>query len=140
MGSHSLLQGIFLTQGLNPGLLHYRQILYHLSHQGNLCHGQAYTKKAADSVLTNVNYYDLLAQLTFWHITMSVPYLYDENIFKNISMCSFSKKQFVFIKFSNVVCRPKKVKDYYVIICACFYLNRILSTSPYRSGLVIANG
>ena len=29
VGSHSLLWGIFLTQGLNPGLLH-RQILYHL--------------------------------------------------------------------------------------------------------------
>ena len=29
-GSHSLLQGIFLTQGLNAGLLHWRQILYHL--------------------------------------------------------------------------------------------------------------
>ena len=27
---------IFPTQGLNPGLLHYRQILYHLSHQGSL--------------------------------------------------------------------------------------------------------
>ena len=33
--SLSLLQGIFLTQGLNPGLLHCRQILYHLSHQGS---------------------------------------------------------------------------------------------------------
>ena len=30
---HSLLQGIFLTQGLNLGLLHCRQIPYHLSHQ-----------------------------------------------------------------------------------------------------------
>ena len=28
------LQGIFQTQGLNPGLLHCRQILHHLSHQG----------------------------------------------------------------------------------------------------------
>ena len=28
MGSHSLLQGIFLTQELNPGLLHCRWILY----------------------------------------------------------------------------------------------------------------
>ena len=28
---------IFPTQGLNPGLLHYRQILYHLSHQGSPC-------------------------------------------------------------------------------------------------------
>ena len=30
---HFLLLGIFPTQGSNPGLLHYRQILYHLSHQ-----------------------------------------------------------------------------------------------------------
>ena len=29
---HSLLQGIFQTQGSNLGLLHCRQILYHLSH------------------------------------------------------------------------------------------------------------
>ena len=35
-GCHSLLQGIFLTQGTNPGLLHCRQkILYRLSHQGS---------------------------------------------------------------------------------------------------------
>ena len=31
---HFLLQGIFLTQGWNPGLLRCRQILYRLSHQG----------------------------------------------------------------------------------------------------------
>ena len=31
VGSHSLLQEIFLTQGLNPGLLHCRWILYCLS-------------------------------------------------------------------------------------------------------------
>ena len=35
MGCHFLLQGIFLTQGLNPGLQRYRQTLYHLSHQGS---------------------------------------------------------------------------------------------------------
>ena len=35
VGSHSLLQGIFPTQGLNLGLLHSRQILDHLSHQGS---------------------------------------------------------------------------------------------------------
>ena len=34
VGNHSLLQGIFPTQGLNPGLLHYRQILYCLSQPG----------------------------------------------------------------------------------------------------------
>ena len=34
VGSHSLLQGIFPTQGSNPGLLHGRWILYQLSHKG----------------------------------------------------------------------------------------------------------
>ena len=33
VGSSSLLQGIFLTQGLNLGFLPCRQTLYHLSHQ-----------------------------------------------------------------------------------------------------------
>ena len=31
VGCHSLLQGIFPTQGSNLGCLHCRQILYHLS-------------------------------------------------------------------------------------------------------------
>ena len=31
-----LLQGIFLTQGLNPGLPHCRQTLYYLSHRGSI--------------------------------------------------------------------------------------------------------
>ena len=35
VGWHALLQGIFPTQGSNPGLLLCRQILYHLSHQGS---------------------------------------------------------------------------------------------------------
>ena len=35
VGCHFLLQGIFLTQGLNSGLLHCRQILYQLSLQGS---------------------------------------------------------------------------------------------------------
>jgi len=34
VGCHFLLQGIFLPQGLNLGLPHFRQTLYHLSHQG----------------------------------------------------------------------------------------------------------
>ena len=36
VGCHFLLQGIFPTQGLNPGLPHCRQTLYHLSHKGRL--------------------------------------------------------------------------------------------------------
>ena len=35
MVSLSLLQGLFPTQGLNPGLLLCRRVLYQLSHQGS---------------------------------------------------------------------------------------------------------
>ena len=35
VGSLSLLQGIFLVQGSNPGFPHCRQILYQLSHKGS---------------------------------------------------------------------------------------------------------
>ena len=35
VGSCSLLQGIFPTQGSNPGLPHCRKIVYQLSHQGS---------------------------------------------------------------------------------------------------------
>ena len=35
VGSLSLLQGIFPIQGLKPGILHCRWILYQLTHQGN---------------------------------------------------------------------------------------------------------
>ena len=37
VGSLSFLRGIFPTQGLNPGLLHCRQILYQLIHKNNAC-------------------------------------------------------------------------------------------------------
>ena len=35
-----LLQGIFLSQGSNLGLLHCRQLLYHLSHQERFLKGE----------------------------------------------------------------------------------------------------
>ena len=35
VGCHALLQGIFPTRGLNPGLLHCTRILYPLNHLGN---------------------------------------------------------------------------------------------------------
>ena len=42
MGCHFLLQGIFPTQGSNPGLPHCRQPLYRLSHQGSPSHVQLF--------------------------------------------------------------------------------------------------
>ena len=50
VGSHSLLRGIFPTQGLNLGLPHHRQVLYHLSHQGSPCIHPAAAAAAAKSL------------------------------------------------------------------------------------------
>ena len=44
VGSHSLLQGIVLIQGLNLGCLHCRQILYQLSHKEALFISQNLSK------------------------------------------------------------------------------------------------
>ena len=49
-GCHFLLQGIFPTQGLNPGLPHCRQTLYHLSHQGS------HLKKSPQTYKSNIFY------------------------------------------------------------------------------------
>ena len=43
-GLPALLQGIFSTQGSNPGLLHCGQILHHLSHEGSPLSGLALEK------------------------------------------------------------------------------------------------
>ena len=45
VGGHSLLQEIFPSQGLNLHLLHGRQILYCLSHQGSLIKIREYVNK-----------------------------------------------------------------------------------------------
>ena len=44
VGCHCLLQGIFLTHELNPGLPHCRQMLYPLSHQGSPLKDKAWGK------------------------------------------------------------------------------------------------
>ena len=49
VGCHFLLQGIFLTQGLNLGLLHCRRFLYRLSHQGR-CQHIPYSKVCVQSL------------------------------------------------------------------------------------------
>ena len=52
VGSLSLLQWIFLTKELNQDLLHCRQILYHLSHQGsNYTHTTPKTKDHKTNIM-----------------------------------------------------------------------------------------
>ena len=61
VGCYTLLQGIFPTQGLNPGLPCCRQILYHLSQQG----------------LDQWCWYNLLCQWEYKAYLMNVPELID---------------------------------------------------------------
>ena len=59
VGSHFLLQGIFLTQGLNLGLLHCRQVLHRLN-QGTIdCNSQerAWRENFCLKNLSNLRYY-----------------------------------------------------------------------------------
>ena len=59
MGCYFLLQGIFLTQGSNPGLPHCRQMLHHLSHQGSLLdHSKCFSYRS-QSVLSCLNQFEL---------------------------------------------------------------------------------
>ena len=53
VGSCSLLQRIFPTQGLNPGLVHCIQILYHLSYQGSPSEIKTYSKKKKNESMRN---------------------------------------------------------------------------------------
>ena len=53
MGSHSLLQGVFPVQGLNPGLLCCRQTLYHLSYREAL---PASSKEGGNATLNTLRH------------------------------------------------------------------------------------
>ena len=66
MGCHALLQGIFWTQGLNPGLLHCRWILYHLSHQGSS------KEKSSKYVLAGVCVCVHGGWLAWWSMVISI--------------------------------------------------------------------
>ena len=75
VGCHTLLQGIFPTQGLNPSLKHCRQILYHLRHQGKFLE---FRMPLVYSVLMMVKLADVWNQdemLLFFFFFLHMPFL-----------------------------------------------------------------
>ena len=54
LSCHFLLQGIFPTQGSNPGLLHCRQIIYHLNNKGSPCSFLVFVKSINRKVAQTV--------------------------------------------------------------------------------------
>ena len=61
VGCHAVLQGIFPTQGLNLGLLHFQQIHYHLSYQGSPSH--SLLQQSKDTVYKGVIHFGLCISL-----------------------------------------------------------------------------
>ena len=85
VGCHSLLQGIFLTQGWNPGLLHCRQVLYHLSHQGSLL------KSTHLTPVVHMTVWEILVNRTAF--SLSPVNILGRYFGKLWSSCSISKTQ-----------------------------------------------
>ena len=65
VGSLSLLQGIFPTQRLNPGLPHCRWILYQLSHPGSPVDYEGYSISSKGFLLPAVDI--IVIQIKFAH-------------------------------------------------------------------------
>ena len=71
VGSHSFLQGIFLIQGLNSGLLHCRQMLYRLSYQAKQMIETRYHLELKESI--NWDGASLIAQWSRIHLQCRRP-------------------------------------------------------------------
>ena len=66
VGCHFLLQGIFLTQESNPGLLHCRQILCQLSYKGSPLASIQFSSAQMFSITT-----EYLVQHFYFHLSVS---------------------------------------------------------------------
>ena len=89
VGCHSLLQGIFPTQGSNVGLLHCRQILYHMSYQGSPI-------IAENGGKNNFLYREIFATYCVFTLEITMPFLhFNEVNTLNESFCgkTFSSVQ-----------------------------------------------
>ena len=104
MGCHFFLQQTSPTQGLNPGLPHYRQTPYRLSHQGRLWSGKTIA----------LNYSDVVGKVMSLLFNMLSRFV--------IAFLPRSKNLLWLQSPSAVILEPKKVKSVIVSIvspCIC---------------------
>ena len=101
-GVGTLLQGIFPTHGLNPGLLHCRQILYQLSHKGSprILEWVAYPFSSGSSQSRNETGVSSIAGefFTNWALREALSHVYPCR-FKQATNCNL----LVFIVWSQVM-------------------------------------
>ena len=90
---HALLQGIFPTQGLNPGLSHCRQILYYLNHPGSPFSNSVsqYLKGCwASWLLKKTENYSIILSQVLWTFRDHMPFDYKDRRTVLLSTCSFT--------------------------------------------------
>ena len=102
VGSLSLLQGIFPTQGLNPGLLHCRQIHYQLSHNGSPGFIQTdnyfpNTSWCFENVLFSITWCNTetlnISDFIRIYVYFSPGYMFYRSCFPGSILCSLSETQ-----------------------------------------------
>ena len=105
MGCRFLLQGIFPTQGLNPGLLHCRQMLQPLSHQGNPHLFPTSGSSSESTVNSNLQFFQLSHCLALNHCFRH--YLFQNHYLSALVIITNKTDRYlacVFSFFSNLIC------------------------------------
>jgi len=97
VGSPSLLQGIFPTQGLNPGLPHCRWILYQLSHRGSPPSGPSQILLVSFQQQHCVSLPGPLVK-QFMQVVITVPGQHGRNFNQQFPNAWTNRKQVVFLK------------------------------------------
>ena len=118
VGSLSILQGIFPTQGSNPGLLHCRWVLYQLGHQGSprILEWVAYPFFSRSSQLKNWTRVSCIASRFFtnWAIREVLQ------IFLPSEKCGWSGAVVLYWRWRSSPLPKKKKKDITLhTICSC---------------------
>ena len=95
-GSHFLLQGIFPTKGLNPGLLHCRQILSHLSSMSGCIFSSL-------EMFLSLGF--SIFQLIYWNLFVLLQKELDKRLrnefsYTSLSLFSLSKLHYLWISVS----------------------------------------
>ena len=113
VGSHCVLQGIFPTQGSNPGVPHCRRVLYQLSHQGSSI-SRAESKSLPNSleILSDTKYLFRYLWLIHYHRVYSNLLIYLQCfslMVSNLIAINYNSLTYLFnsnnlIKSSNTTC------------------------------------
>ena len=141
MGSLSLLQGIFLTQESNWGLLHCRRILYQLSYQRSpsvtlskvLFPGQTSQSPGGSLIKPNPFDYGWMSNLSSWgsYVCMYIPIVYTYIV--QIQAYRPFRSWVMFFELKDMVQKKggKEVEaEMKVSLCTLFEPSRLAQATP----------